>query len=146
MKFFKVFYIQVFSYKKLNNLSDDLWSRNLPISASRGRILDRNGTVLADNTTITSLVIIPNQVKNPKEVAKTISEILNTNYEDMYKHVTKKTSIERVHPEGRNLSFSVLSTTIFSSLFTILARINFSAYIPLYYTILYVFYKSLVFC
>ena len=47
---FKVFYIQVFSYKKLSTLSDDLWSRNLPISAARGKILDRNGKILADNS------------------------------------------------------------------------------------------------
>lgn len=103
--FFKVFYIQVFFYKKLSNLSDDLWSRNLPISAARGKILDRKGRVLADNQTITSLVIIPNQIKEPEKVAKTISDILHTDYNDMYRHVTKKTSIERVHPEGRNLSF-----------------------------------------
>ena len=104
---FKVFYIQVFSYNKLSNLSDDLWSRNLPISSSRGKILDRNGNVLADNITYASLVIIPNQIKEPVKVAKTISSILGTSYNDMYKHVTKKTSIERVHPEGRNLSSEV---------------------------------------
>lgn len=105
--FFKIVYVQVFSYDKLSSLSDDLWSRELPISAARGKILDRNGKVLADNITITSLVIIPNQVEDPEEVAKVISSILGVSYDDMYKHVTKKTSIERVHPEGRNLSFEV---------------------------------------
>ena len=105
--FFKIVYVQVFSYDKLSSLSDDLWSRELPISAARGKILDRNGKVLADNITITSLVIIPNQVEDPSRVAKVISSILGVSYDDMYKHVTKKTSIERVHPEGRNLSFKV---------------------------------------
>ncbi len=105
--FFKIVYVQVFSYDKLSSLSDDLWSRELPISAARGKILDRNGKVLADNITITSLVIIPNQVEDPSRVAKVISSILGVSYDDMYKHVTKKTSIERVHPEGRNLSFEV---------------------------------------
>ena len=105
--FLRIIYVQVFSYNKLKDLSDDLWSRNLPISASRGKILDRNGKILADNVTITSLVLIPNQIKEPKKVAKTISNILNTDYKDMLSHVTKKTSIERVHPEGRNLSFEV---------------------------------------
>ena len=28
-------------------------------------------------------------------------------YDEMYKHVSKKTSIERVHPEGRRLSYDV---------------------------------------
>lgn len=105
--FFKIVYVQVFSYDKLSSLSDDLWSRELPISAARGKILDRNGKILADNITITSLVIIPNQVEDPSRVAKVISSILGVSYDDMYKHVTKKTSIERVHPEGRNLSFEV---------------------------------------
>lgn len=105
--FIRIVYVQVFSYDKLKSLSDDLWSRNLPISAARGKILDRNGKVLADNITITSLVIIPYQIKEPEKVAKTISSILGTNYKDMLSHVTKKTSIERVHPEGRNLSFEV---------------------------------------
>ena len=105
--FLRIFYVQAFLYNKLSNLSDDLWSRNLPISAERGKILDRNGKTIADNITITSLVLIPNQIKNPKEVSETISKIVGISYEDMYKHVTKKTSIERVHPDGRNLSFEV---------------------------------------
>ena len=60
----KVFYIQVFSYKKINKYANNLWSRNLPIASDRGKIYDRNGIVLADNETTVSLVIIPNQVKN----------------------------------------------------------------------------------
>ena len=39
----RVFYIQVFEYKKLNFLASDLWSRNLEVEADRGLILDRNG-------------------------------------------------------------------------------------------------------
>ena len=105
--FFKIVYVQVFSYEKLSTLSDDLWSRELPISASRGRILDRNGVVLADNSTVTSLVIIPNQIEDADKVSKVLSSILDVSYSSMYKHVTKKVSIERVHPEGRNLSSSI---------------------------------------
>lgn len=103
----KVFYIQVFDYKKLNSLASSLWSRNLPIESNRGKIYDRNGVVLADNLTTTSLVLIPNQIKNKKEVAKKISEILDVSYDEMYAHVAKKTSIERVHPEGRRLSYEI---------------------------------------
>lgn len=103
----RVFYIQVIDYKKLNNYASNLWSRNLPIKADRGLIYDRNGIILADNITTTSLVLIPNQIKGKKEVAQKLSEILGVSYEDMYKHVNKKTSIERVHPEGRQLSYEV---------------------------------------
>ena len=102
---FKVFYIQVIDYDNLNKKARDLWSRNLPIKADRGIIYDTNGVVLAGNITTTSLVLIPNQIKDKEETAKKLSNILNVSYDEMYKHVSKRTSIERVHPEGRNLSY-----------------------------------------
>lgn len=105
----KVFYIQVIEYRKLNTLANSLWSRNLPVGADRGRILDRNGKVIAGNVTTSSLILIPAQIKDKETVAKNISEILGVSYEDMYKHVSKKTSIERVHPEGRDLSYEIAS-------------------------------------
>ena len=101
----RVFYIQVFSYKKLSNLAESLWSRELPISADRGEIVDRNGVVLATNITTTSLVVIPNQIEDKEDAAKKISDILGSDYEDMLAHLSKKTSIERVHPEGRQLDY-----------------------------------------
>ena len=105
----RVFYIQVFDYQKLSTLAESLWSRELPIGADRGEIYDRNGKVLATNITTTSLVLIPNQIQNKEEVAEKLSEILNSDYEDMLAHVSKKTSIERVHPEGRQLSYDIAS-------------------------------------
>ncbi len=104
---FRVFYIQVFKYNKLSSLAESLWSRELPITADRGEIRDRNGKVLATNITTTSLVVIPNQITNKEEVATKLAEILGVSYEEMYRHISKKTSIERVHPEGRQLSYEV---------------------------------------
>ena len=103
----KVFYIQVIDYKRLNKYAKNLWSRNLPIKADRGIIYDRNGIILAGNITTTSLVLIPNQIKDKEYTARKLSEILDVPYEEIYKHVSKKTSIERVHPEGRNLSYDI---------------------------------------
>ncbi len=105
----RVFYIQVFQYDKLSTLADSLWSRKLPIGADRGEIYDRKGRVLATNLTTTSLVLIPNQIKKKEETAQKLSEILNSSYEDMLAHVSKKSSIERVHPEGRQLSYDIAS-------------------------------------
>lgn len=105
----RVFYIQVIEYDKLSALAESLWSRKLPIGADRGEIYDRNGKVLATNLTTTSLVVIPNQIENKEEVAKALSEILHSDYEDMLAHVSKKTSIERIHPEGRQLSYDIAS-------------------------------------
>ncbi len=103
----KVFYIQVIDYKKLNEKASDLWSRNLPIKADRGLIYDRNGVVMADNITTTSLVLIPNQIEDKEETAKKLAKILGVETSDMQEHDNKKTSIERVHPEGRRLSYEI---------------------------------------
>ena len=104
---FKVIYIELFEYKKLSSLANDLWSRDLPIEGDRGLILDRNGVVLADNITTTSLVLIPNQIKDKDLVSLELSKILNVSKEEMDKHVKKNVSIERVHPEGRRLDYSI---------------------------------------
>jgi stage V sporulation protein D (sporulation-specific penicillin-binding protein) len=102
----RIFYLQVFN-SKVTNLANSLWSRNLPILADRGLITDRNGIVLADNITTTSLVVVPVQIKDKEEVAKTLAKILNTDYLNIYSHLTKKTAIERIHPEGRRLSYDI---------------------------------------
>ena len=101
----RIFYIQVIDYKKLNSLANELWSRNLTIQADRGKILDRNGNVIVDNATSVGLYLVPNQIKDKELVSLELSKILNVSYDEMYKHVSKKTSIERVHPEGRGLDF-----------------------------------------
>ena len=103
----KVLYIQLFEYDKLSDKANDLWSRNLPLAADRGLILDRNGEVLADNITTTSLVLIPSQIENKDEVSSNLAKILNISKEDMDKHVYKEVSIDRVHPEGRQLSYEI---------------------------------------
>ena len=103
----RVAFIQLVSYEKLSYLASDLWSRDLPIEADRGLILDRNGVVLADNLTTTSLVLIPNQIKDKDDTSSKLASILNVSKEEMDKHVNKITSIERVHPEGRRLSYEI---------------------------------------
>ncbi|MBR3161797.1 MAG: stage V sporulation protein D [Bacilli bacterium] len=103
----KVFYIQVIDYTKLNKLANGLWSRNLPIEADRGKILTSDKKIVADNLTTVSLVFIPNQInkKKKKEIAYNIASIIGCDVSAIEEHLNKKSSIERVHPEGRRLSF-----------------------------------------
>ena len=102
---FRIFYIQVFSKNKLDDLANNLWSSTLPILADRGNITDRNGVILAGNITTTSLIVVPVQIKNKEEVAENLAKILETDYLNIYSHLTKHTSVERIHPEGRRLSY-----------------------------------------
>ena len=103
----KVFYIQVIDYKKLNSLANSLWSRNLPIAPDRGKIYSSDGVVLADNITTVSLVLIPNQIRDKSAVVRDIAAILGVSEEAIREHVYKKSSMERVHPEGRRLSYEI---------------------------------------
>lgn len=103
----KVFYIEVIDYKKLNSLASGLWSRNLPIEADRGNIYTVDGEAIASNLTTTSLVFIPNQIKNKDLVAEKISEILDIPKSKIEEHLYKKSMMERVHPEGRRLSYEI---------------------------------------
>ena len=103
----KVFYIQVIDYKKLNSLANSLWSRNLPIEADRGKIYTSDGEIIADNLTTVSLVFIPNQINDnqKQEIAENIARILEYDISAIEEHLYKSSSIERVHPEGRRLSY-----------------------------------------
>ena len=90
----KVFYIQVFSYNKLAKITEDLWSRKMTINAPRGDIVDRNGKILASSIVTTTIYVVPNQIKDKELVSKKISNVLNCDYDDVYKYVSKNSSME----------------------------------------------------
>lgn len=97
-------YVQFVLGDKLTSLAKDSWSRNLPFEPERGEILDRNGVKLATNQSAPSVLVVPKQVDNPIRTSKLLANVLNMSEEKAYKHVTKKTSIERINPEGRKIS------------------------------------------
>ena len=103
----KVFYIEVIEYNKLNDLASNLWSRNLPIEADRGKIYTVDGEIVAGNLTTTSIVFIPNQIDDKDLVATKISEILDVDKSKIEEHLYKSSMMERVHPEGRRLSYEI---------------------------------------
>lgn len=50
--------------------ADDLHERERKIKAARGRILDANGVVLADNKTVCTISVIHSQIKEPEKVMR----------------------------------------------------------------------------
>lgn len=103
----KILYIQIIDYDKLNNLANNLWSRNLTIGANRGKIITSDNVTIADNLTTVSLVVIPNQIKNKDLVIKDLAKILTVDESKISEHVNKKSSVEIIHPEGRQLSYEI---------------------------------------
>ena len=78
------------------SLAEDLHEREREIKAARGRILDRNGVVLADNRTVCTVSVIHSQIKDPEKVIAVLSKELSMKEEEVRKRVEKVSSIERI--------------------------------------------------
>ncbi|MBM7552856.1 stage V sporulation protein D [Thalassobacillus pellis] len=97
-------YVQFFLSDFLVADAEESWSRDIIFEPERGKILDTTGEVLVGNVSAPSVMVVPRQVKKPKEVARHLAEILDMPLEKSYTHVTKNASIERIFPEGIKIS------------------------------------------
>lgn len=84
----------------------DLWTRNIPVSYKRGRILDCNGKLIVGNTISPSLSIIPKQIENKEYTINYLSTILNVPREKLEPHFNKNVSVELIKPEGKNIDLN----------------------------------------
>ena len=75
-------------------LAEDLHERERPIKAARGRILDRNGEVLADNHTVCTISVIHSQITDPERVVEVLTKELGRDKETVQKKVGKVSSME----------------------------------------------------
>ena len=103
----KIGYIQIIDRVNIYNKAVELWQRSFPVEANRGLILDSNNNVLATNLTTASLVVVPSQIKDIEMTVQKISEILNVDTKVMQEKLSKKVSIQRIQPEGRQLDDEV---------------------------------------
>ena len=77
-----------------SKMADALHERERTIKASRGEIVDRNGTVIAANRTVCTVSVIHNQVKEPEKVIRELARILDLSEEEVRKKVEKWSSRE----------------------------------------------------
>lgn len=78
------------------SLAQDLHERERTIKAQRGRILDRNGVVLADNRTVCTISVIHSQIRDPEQVIQVLTKELKLDETAVRKQVEKVSSIERI--------------------------------------------------
>ncbi|MBN9652752.1 stage V sporulation protein D [Halobacillus sp. GSS1] len=97
-------YVQFFLSDFLISKAEESWSRDITFEPERGKILDSNGEVLVGNQSAPTVMVVPRQIKDAEQTAKSLAQILDMSEEKAYSHVTKVTSIERIHPEGRKIS------------------------------------------
>lgn len=92
----RLVYVMVFQSEYYSQKALELHERERSIKAARGRILDKNGTVIADNKVVCTISVIHSQIENPEEVAGVLSKELEMDYETVLKKVQKYSSMERI--------------------------------------------------
>ena len=92
----RLLFIQVIKSDYYSQKAYSQQTRSKSVEAKRGTIYDRNGEILAMSASSEMITINPNNIpKDKKEsVARTISEILELDYEKILKKVNKNSSIE----------------------------------------------------
>lgn len=72
----RLFYIQIIEGKKLQSRALDQWMRDLPLTAQRGSITDRNGVVLASSYSVYDVYVKPVLVEDVDREAQIYSLVL----------------------------------------------------------------------
>lgn len=90
----RFFYVQVIWSEELGYRALDQWTREIPIVAQRGKITDRNGVVLADNTTAYTVFARANAIKDKTAAAGLLAQTLSLDADEVYDRLTKKKASE----------------------------------------------------
>ncbi len=94
--FGRLVYLCVWEAEHYSQLASSLHERERSIKAARGRIIDRNGVVLADNKTVCTVSVIHNQIEDPERVTEVLCNELGLSEEYVKKRVEKYSSMERI--------------------------------------------------
>ncbi len=94
--FVRLVYLCVWRAEHYSALATSLHERERSIKAARGRILDRNGVVLADNKTVCTVSVIYSQIEDREKVIEVLSRELELSEEYVRKRVEKFSAMERV--------------------------------------------------
>ena len=90
----RLFYLMIFRSEYYSAKAEDLHLRERSIKAARGRILDRNRQVLADNRTVCTISVIYSQVTDREETIQVLSRELGLEEGEVRRKVEKRSSRE----------------------------------------------------
>jgi len=96
--FSNIYNLEVNSYQKYQTRSNSNRIKLLPVAPNRGLIYDRNGVLLADNTPVYSLEVIPEQVDDIKKRLTEVSQLLGISQEKQDKLLKALKSKRRFKP------------------------------------------------
>lgn len=93
---FRILYIQCFKYEYYQQKAFEQQTRDRLISPIRGDILDRNGVKIATTKSAAAISVIHAQVKDEEGTARKLAELLELDYDEVYKKVHKKVALNRI--------------------------------------------------
>lgn len=100
---FRLGYLQLYKTHWLTDLAEDLWRRDIPVEAKRGRILDRNEEEIVYNISAPTVMAIPAQIKDAQMTAQQLAPLLNMEEDAIYALITKRTLMVYISPGGRKI-------------------------------------------
>lgn len=86
--FLRLGYLQLVAGKEMQVLGASQWLRDLPLSAKRGDILDRNGVTLATSKTSYDVYVRARNVSEPTKLARLLADSLHLDFDKTYTKVT----------------------------------------------------------
>lgn len=102
----RLFYVQVIWGEELQQKAVDQWTRNIPVLAERGKIVDRNGVLLVGNKETYTVFVRPRSVTDAKLVSRTLAKIFGVDETKLYEKITttKVSEIKAVkHAEKKDV-------------------------------------------
>ncbi|AKG37781.1 stage V sporulation protein D [Paenibacillus durus] len=100
-------YVQLSKGEELSAKAENSWRRNIPFTAKRGEILDREGTALAYNISSPTVYAIPVQIKDKEGTAVKLAPLLGMTQEKLMTLLSKRESTVRLQPGGRKITMEL---------------------------------------
>ncbi|ASA23560.1 stage V sporulation protein D [Paenibacillus donghaensis] len=100
-------YVQLSQGEKLSAKAEASWRRNIPFTAKRGEILDRQGVALAYNISSPTVYAVPVQVKDKETTARELAPLLGMTEEKLVKLLSKREMSVKLTPGGRKITMEL---------------------------------------
>ena len=93
----RIGYLQFAEGDKLSNLAYEQQTSDRKINPNRGKIYDATmKNILAQSSTVQSITVNPNSIKEKEKVARELSDLFQLDYEKTLKKLQKRTAIQKI--------------------------------------------------
>ncbi|MNO52366.1 Stage V sporulation protein D [compost metagenome] len=103
-------FVQLSQGEKLSDKVEDSLRRNIPFTAKRGEILDREGIPLAYNISTPTVYAVPVQVKEKQKTAQQLAPLLGMTEEKLMTLLSKKSMSVKLQPGGRKITMELAAS------------------------------------